>query len=133
MKNCYDLRLMGVIESGVEPVPDEIMALCRSFKDALDVCIQLSKVKRTDANLALQIVELAKRDGKDLKLSPSQFSRIRQGIAHLNGDAIPYIQQLCGNAAIVQWQAKEIGGRIVFETEVEVLRKEVEVLRRMVA
>ena len=131
MNNCYELGLIGVIDFAVEPLSDEVITRCTSFLDALDTCILHSRVKRTDSNLALQVVELARRDGKTIKLSPSQFCRIRHGLAHLNGDAVPYVEMLCSNSAITQWQAKQLGARVEFMTELEVLRRENEVLKRL--
>lgn len=122
MKNCYDLRLMGAIWGGIEPVDDDLLALCGSFSDALKLCIQLSKVKRTDANLALEA-----------GIHPAQFCRIRQGKAHLPGDALPAIERLCGNTAMTQWLAKQHNARLEYLTELEMLRREVDALRRHVA
>lgn len=97
------LNLMGgLVEGGYVEVNT---SACRSFRDALAICIQSSRVKRTDANLAVSA-----------GIHPAQFSRIRQGKAHLPTDKIPVIEKLCSNTAITQWLASQHGAFVRHET-----------------
>ena len=119
----------GVAEGEVKPVEDSIIRSIASFREALGVCIRLSRVKRTNNDLAL----LA-------GVSPSLLSRILNGnkekaysAANLDGDKIPVIEKLCGNTAITQWLASQHSATLKIETEVERLRREVEELRQQVA
>ncbi len=112
-----NLQLMGgMVEGGYQSVDT---SLCKTFLDALGVCIQVSRVKRTDANLAVSA-----------GIHPAQFSRIRQGKAHLPTEKIPLIEKLCSNTAITQWLASQHGAQLHFETlQEKVARLEAELAK----
>lgn len=110
---------MGAVNGGLLEISPEDMRLAVSFVTALGLCIQKSNVKRTDANLAVSA-----------GIHPAQFSRVRQGKAHLPGDMIPVIERLCGNTAITQWLALQHGAQLKVETlEEKVIRLERELAR----
>lgn len=107
----------GMVEGGYQEAD---ISRCKTFLEALGVCIQVSRVKRTDANLAVSS-----------GIHPAQFSRIRQGKAHLPTDKIPVIEKLCGNTAITQWLASQHGAVLKVKTPDEIIREQAEVIAQL--
>lgn len=112
----------GATSGDVITVPDCELRAVGNFKEAVRLCIKLSRVRRTQADLAC----LA-------GINVAQFSKVLNGSFHLPGDAIAKVERLCGNTAITQYLAKQHGALLKFETEVERLRRENEELRNRVA
>lgn len=116
----------------IKAVDEAVIRAIGSFREALGVCIRLSRVKRTNNDLAL----LA-------GISPSLFSRILNGntnkpysAANLDGDKIPVIEKLCGNTAMTQWLALQHGAELHYKTAEEKLAEaqaEIARLREQVA
>lgn len=110
---------LGVMNCEIRSIAPEQLRGVSCFLDALSLCIQVSRVKRTDANLSVEV-----------GIHPAQFSRIRQGKAHLPTDKIPVIERLCGNTAITQWLASQHGASLKFESlEEKVARLEAELAK----
>lgn len=96
----------------IKAVDEAVIRAIGNFREALGVCIRLSRVKRTNNDLAL----LA-------GISPSLFSRILNGntnkpysAANLDGDKIPVIEKLCGNTAMTQWLALQHGAELHYKS-----------------
>ena len=116
----------------IKAVDEAVIRAIGNFREALGVCIRLSRVKRTNNDLAL----LA-------GISPSLFSRILNGntnkpysAANLDGDKIPVIEKLCGNTAMTQWLALQHGAELHYKTAEEKLAEaqaEIARLREQVA
>lgn len=119
----------GVADGEVKPVEDAVIRAIGDFREALGVCIRLSRVKRTNNDLAL----LA-------GISPSLLSRILHGntskpysAANLDGDKIPVIEKLCGNTAITQWLALQHGAQLEFPTAEQIIKRQAETIARLEA
>ena len=94
----------------VLPVDEAQIKTCKTFKDALRLCMKLSRVKRTQADLASQA-----------GVNACQFSKILHSDFHLPGDAIATIEKLCGNTAMTQWLAMQHGATLHIKTVEEKL------------
>jgi plasmid maintenance system antidote protein VapI len=109
----------GVSNGEVVTVDEGQLKACKFFKDSLRLCMKLSRVKRTQADLACQA-----------GVNACQFSKILHSDFHLPGDAIATIEKLCGNTAMTQWLALQHGGSIHFETlQEKVARLEAELAK----
>jgi plasmid maintenance system antidote protein VapI len=100
----------GVSNGEVSTVDESQLKACKSFKDALRLCMKLSRVKRTQSDLALQA-----------GINVCQFSKIIRADFHLPGDAIAVIEKLCGNTAMTQWLAMQHNAVIHIKTDAEKL------------
>lgn len=104
-------REMPLLQEVAKPVllPESDIRLCTTFRDSLGLCIQRSRVRRTQNDLA----GLA-------GIHATQFSKIIHGAKgqdwNLPGDAIEKIETACGNLAMTQYLASKHDGRIVLET-----------------
>ena len=94
----------------VLPVDEAQIKTCKTFKDALRLCMKLSRVKRTQSDLASQA-----------GVNACQFSKILHSDFHLPGDAIATIEKLCGNTAMTQWLAMQHGATLHIKTVEEKL------------
>lgn len=121
MSNSLPLAF-GAINCDVKPAPEGQLRAAKTFKDALTLCIKLSPIKRTQADLAC----LA-------GINVAQFSKVLNGGFHLPGDTIPIIERLCGNTAITQWLALQHNGVLVIETVEQKLARENAELRAQLA
>ena len=95
----------GVSNGEVSTVDEGQIKACKSFKDALRLCMKLSRVKRTQSDLASQA-----------GINVCQFSKIIRADFHLPGDSIAAIEKLCGNTAMTQWLALQHGATIHIKT-----------------
>jgi plasmid maintenance system antidote protein VapI len=112
---------MGAMNCEVSPVPEGEMRAATDFKSSLALCIRLSRVRRTQNDLAGLV-----------GINATQFSKIMNGAFHLPTDKIPVIEKLCGNTAITQWLASQHGAELKFETLAEkVVRLEAELARKV--
>jgi hypothetical protein len=109
MNNSLNLSF-GVTNGEVLTVDESHLKACKSFKDALRLCMKLSRVKRTQADLALQA-----------GINVCQFSKILHADFHLPGDSIAAIERLCGNTSMTQWLALQNGAVIHIKTDAEKL------------
>lgn len=100
----------GVSNGEVLTVDESQLRGAKTFKDALKLCMKLSRVKRTQSDLALQA-----------NINVCQFSKILHADFHLPGDSITKIEKLCGNTAITQWLALQHGATIHIKTAEEKL------------
>lgn len=119
----------GVADGEVKPVDEAVIRAIGGFREALGVCIRLSRVKRTNNDLAL----LA-------GINPSLFSRVLNGdtskrysAANLDGDKISVIEKLCGNTAMTQWLALQHGANLKFETAEEKIARLEKQIKEMAA
>jgi len=112
----------GVVNGDVLPVEDDQLKAAKSFKDALRLCMKLSRVRRTQADLALQA-----------GINVTQFSKIVRAGFHIPGDAIPRIEKLCGNTAITQWLAAQHGAQLHYKTPEQIIKEQAEVIARLQA
>ena len=109
----------GVSNGEVLAVDESQLKACKSFKDSLRLCMKLSRVKRTQSDLASQA-----------GINVCQFSKILHSDFHLPGDAIAAIEKLCGNTAMTQWLALQHGATLHFETlQEKVIRLEAELAK----
>ena len=111
---------MGAVNGEVMAVPDCELRAATDFRSALALCIRLSRVRRTQNDLAL----LA-------GINASQFSKIMNGSFHLPTDLIPVIERLCGNTAITQWLALQHGAALKIKTPEEIIREQAEELAQL--
>lgn len=119
MNNSLNLSF-GMVNGSITQVDESQLKAASTFKDALKLCIQLSRVKRTQQDLALQA-----------GVNACQFSKVLRGDFHLPGDAIPRIERLCGNSAMTQWLALQHGATLHVETlEEKIIRLEAELSAR---
>ena len=100
----------GASNGEVSTVDEGQLKACKFFKDSLRLCMKLSRVKRTQADLACQA-----------GVNACQFSKILHSDFHLPGDAIATIEKLCGNTAMTQWLAMQHGATIHIKTDAEKL------------
>jgi plasmid maintenance system antidote protein VapI len=100
----------GTSNGEVSTVDEGQIKACKSFKDALRLCMRLSRVKRTQADLAFQA-----------GINVCQFSKILHSDFHLPGDSIAAIEKLCGNTAMTQWLALQHGATLHIKTDAEKL------------
>jgi plasmid maintenance system antidote protein VapI len=100
----------GVSNGEVLTVDEAQLKACKTFKDALRLCMKLSRVKRTQADLASQA-----------GINVCQFSKIIRADFHLPGDSIASIEKLCGNAAMTQWLALQHNATLHIKTDAEKL------------
>lgn len=118
MNKSLDLSF-GMCCCEVLPVDEAQIKACKSFKDALRLCMRLSRVKRTQSDLASQA-----------GINACQFSKVLHGDFHLPGDSITQIEKLCGNTAMTQWLALQHGATLHFETlEEKVARLEAQLAK----
>lgn len=104
-----NMAMLGEAQK-IEDVPMELVSRCRSARDALRLCVQWSGLKHS------YIAE-------SLNLQPAQFSRILSGQAHLSEDLRIPLMEICHNRAPLQWQAWQMGRKLVVDdTEEEYLR-----------
>lgn len=91
-------------------LPEDEIALCANFKDALALCIRRSRVKRSQGDLAALV-----------GIHPTQFSKILHGAKgqgwHLEPGLIAELERQCGNHAITQWLAYQSGLQIVPDSQ----------------
>ena len=113
---------MGAVEGGLDTVETSQIARLEHFTEALSLCIQISRVKRTDSNLAVSA-----------GIHPAQFCRIRKGKAHLPPEKIHVIERLCGNTAMNQWLALQHGAQLKFETPEEKIARLEKQIKEMAA
>jgi plasmid maintenance system antidote protein VapI len=111
MSNSLNLSF-GMANGEVSPVEDCQLRAAKSFKDSLKLCIKLSRVKRTQADLASQA-----------GINACQFSKIIHGDFHLPEDSIPLIERLCGNSAMTQWFALQHGATLHVKTDQEIIQE----------
>lgn len=110
----------GASNGEVVTVDEGQLKACKFFKDSLRLCMKLSRVKRTQADLACQA-----------GVNACQFSKILHSDFHLPGDAIATIEKLCGNTAMTQWLAMQHGATLHQETlQEKIIRLEAELAKR---
>ena len=112
----------GMANGAVKTIPECELRAAKDFRSAVQTCIRLSQVKRTQNDLAHLV-----------GMNATQFSKCINGPFHLPGDVISLVEKFCGNTAITQWLASQHNATLKIETEVERLRREVEELRQQVA
>lgn len=107
---------------GIDLVADELIAGCKSFKQALGVAKALSRKEISDGDIA-----------ETLGMQASVWSRIqhkpKNSPAYLPEDKVAELCAALGNAAIVQWLARRVGCRLVPLTDNE--RRRAELLRQL--
>ena len=89
-----------------ELLPDGDIALCKTFRDALGLCIQRSRVRRAMRDLAAEA-----------GIHPTQFSKILHGAKGqkwtLDPERINALEWACGNRALTQWLALQADLRVI--------------------
>lgn len=86
-----EMRLFGDVKRA-EEVPLSVVMRCKSARDTLRLTVQWSGLKHA------YIAEA-------LGLNPSHFSRILAGACHLDEDLRQELMDVCGNEAMLQWEA----------------------------
>jgi plasmid maintenance system antidote protein VapI len=113
---------MGAMNGEVSTVAEGEMRAATDFKSALALCIRLSRVRRTQNDLAGLV-----------GINATQFSKIMNGAFHLPTDKIPVIEKLCGNTAITQWLASQHGAQLHYKTPEQIIAEQAEVIARLQA
>ena len=121
MTNSLPLAF-GAINGGLVMAQEHELRAATDFRQALSLCIRLSRVRRTQNDLAA----LA-------GINASQLSKIVNGTFHLPTDKIPVIENLCGNTAITQWLALQHGASLKFETPEEKIARLEKQIKEMAA
>lgn len=96
MNSQMELNLLGVVSNLKQPVELSIDKILSAENGAFNVCV--------DGYLGTRN-ELAAR----LQIHPAQFSKISSGKFHLPSEKRPLLQRLCGNIAMHQWEAEQLG------------------------
>ena len=112
----------GMGNGTVKPVPESELRGAKDFRGAVQTCIKLSQVKRTQNDLALLV-----------GMNATQLSKCINGPFHLPGDVIALVEKHCGNTAITQWLALQHNATLKVETAEERLLRENEELRAQLA
>lgn len=90
-------------------LPEADIALCKTFRDALGLCIQRSRVKRSQGDLA-----------RSVGIHPTQFSKILHGAKaqdwHLDPEKIAELEMQCGNHAMTQWLATQANLHVIADS-----------------
>lgn len=89
--NQREMRLFGDVKRS-EEVPLSVVLKCQSARDALRLTVQWSGLKH--AYIA-----------ESIGMRPAQFSKILSGIGHLDEDKRQELMDVCGNEAMLQWEA----------------------------
>lgn len=104
-----EMALMGDVKRDTE-VPPELVARCRSARDALRLAVHWSGLKHG------YIAE-------SLDMHPAQFSRILSGQAHLDEDKRMTLMDIVGNDAPLQWAAMKRGYKLVRDERDQQIRE----------
>lgn len=109
-------------------LPASLVAICRNFTEALQLCIRESRVKRTHQEW-----------GELLGMAKGTFSQIinrnerTQRVRYLDGDRINQVQRLAGNRAISQWLDMDLHGQLNHqsaENRIRHLQAEIEKIKQ---
>lgn len=91
---------------GIDLVADELIERCQSFSEALGVARALARRRLSDGAIAAH-----------LGVQRSVWSRIQHkpanSPAYMPEDKFSDLCEALGNAAVVQWLAKQVGCRLV--------------------
>lgn len=106
--NQRDFGLLGSLPPPAL-LPEADIALCKTFRDALGLCIQRSRVRRSQGDLA-----------RSVGIHPTQFSKILNGAKgqrwNLAPEKIAAIEQNCGNHALTQWLAAQANLHVIADS-----------------
>lgn len=112
----------GMANGSVKPVLECELRGATDFRSAVQTCIRLSRIKRTQNDLAHLV-----------GMNPTQFSKCINGPFHLPGDVIAKVESACGNTAITQWLALQHNATLKVESPEERLIRENAELRAQLA
>lgn len=110
----------GMSKHELRSVAPEQLVGASSYRNALSLCIDLSKYKHNRALLAA-----------DLDMQPSQLSKCISGNFHFPGDKVSELERLCGNTAVTQWFALNHGATLHFKTADEIIREQAEEIKAL--
>lgn len=105
----------GMSKHDLKAVSPEQMVGATSYRNALSLCIDLSKYKHNRALLAA-----------DLDMQPSQLSKCISGSFHFPGDKVSELERLCGNTAVTQWFALQHGATLHYKSDAEIIKEQAE-------
>lgn len=101
--------LFGMSKHSVKPAEKSELTT-KTFRGALQTCIELSKYKHNHSLLAA-----------DLEMPASQLSKCLNGSFHFPGDKVPILERLCGNTSVTQWFAAQHNATLHIKTVEEKL------------
>lgn len=100
-----NFNFIGALEGGMETAPTYLVAQCRTWKQAVELCMALSSVKRSRSAWA----EL-------LGVTPGTLSMILNKSGErrrkLDADELNLIQKAARNRAISQWMDMDLAGEL---------------------
>lgn len=99
---------------------DEAQMTANTYREALALCIGLSRYKHNHALLAA-----------DLDMQGSQLSKCLSGSFHFPGDLVPVLERLCGNTAVTQWFVLQHGQSIKVKTPAEIIQEQAEEIAQL--
>jgi len=109
------LSIIGAVKP-LEKVDNSLISKCKTKLDAIRLMIQLSGMSNE------HICDV-------VGIQPAQFTRIMQGRANVPADArYTRLLELCGNTAVIQWEAKQFGLDIVCAKEARIKELEQQLL-----
>src|SRR5574343_1642604 len=85
---------------GVTDAPDHLIGLCKTGHEAVQLCIQLSRLPNQEVC-------------DQLGIDKGHWSRIMQGQAHFPTSKRIALMRVCGNRAPLQYEAEQMGMRLV--------------------
>lgn len=91
----------------ITDLPASLVAMCRNFTEALQLCIRESRVKRTHQEWG-ELLGMAKGTFSQIINRNERTKRVR----YMDGDRINTVQRLAGNRAINQWLDMELTGQL---------------------
>jgi hypothetical protein len=116
-----EIPIASVVKK-ITNAPEQLLAMCGNELEAVQLCIQLAPSGMTDKKLK-----------SELGIDPGHWTRIMDGAAHFPTSKLCHLQRLCGNVALLQYMAKELGF-IVYEDAQAKRKAELEAeLRSLVA
>lgn len=96
-------------------VPSAAIKLCKDYRQAVRLCRHLSKIKRTNLNIAESCGLYASHCSEYF----AEQEVGRKGVAHRNlpADKIRAVETFLGNTAISQWLAYQAGLTVLEEIQ----------------
>lgn len=91
-----EMALLGDCKKPVTLAPEQLVNACKTGRDAIRLCVQLSGMSHEYIS-------------ERLSIHKAQFSRIMSGRAHFPDEKRGDLMRLCGNYAPVQFDAMDMG------------------------